>query len=141
VKILFIASEVVPFAKTGGLADVAGALPKELTKLGHEVIVVMPRYGNINKADYDAVLAVSNLEVHIGNESINGAAYSAIIPGSKTPIYFIENDQLFGRAGLYGDAGEDYPDNDERFIYFSRAALLLAKRLNWKPDVVHCHDS
>jgi starch synthase len=139
-KILFVASEVIPFAKTGGLADVAGALPKELTKLGHEVIVVMPRYRNINKADYSATLEVSNLEVHLGNTSINGSAYKAIIPGAKTPIYFIENDFLFDRAGLYGEAGGDYSDNDERFIYFSRAALLLVKHLNWKPDVIHCHD-
>ena len=139
-KILFVASEVIPFAKTGGLADVAGALPKELTKLGHEVIVVMPRYRNINKADYNATLEVSNLEVHIGKDSIKGSAYKAIIPGAKTPIYFIENDFLYDRAGLYGEAGEDYADNDDRFIFFSRAALLLAKRLNWKPDVIHCHD-
>ncbi len=139
-KILFVASEVVPFAKTGGLADVAGALPKELTKLGHEVIVVMPRYKNINKEAYGATLEVSNLEVHLGKVTISGAAYSACIPGSKTPIYFIENDQFYNRDGLYGDASGDYPDNDERFIYFSRAALLLAKRLNWKPDVIHCHD-
>lgn len=137
-KILFVASEVVPFAKTGGLADVAGALPKELTKLGQEVIIVMPRYKNINKDD--ATLEVSNLEVHIGKKVIGGAAYKAVVPGSKTIIYFIENNQLYDRDGLYGENGADYIDNDERFIYFSRAALLLAKRLNWKPDVIHCHD-
>ncbi len=139
-KILFVASEVVPFAKTGGLADVAGALPKELTKLGHEVVVVMPRYKNIDKEQIKAEIAFENLEVHVGKNALNGAAYVAKVPGSKTPIYFIENNDLYDRDGLYGENGADYADNDDRFVYFSRAALLLAKRMNWKPDVIHCHD-
>lgn len=113
-KILFVSSEVFPFSKTGGLADVAGALPAELTKLGHEVKVVTPRY--------------------------RGLPNESTLPNSKTKVYFIENDDLYARDGLYQQAGVDYEDNAQRFIYFSRATLELCKQLDWKPDVIHCND-
>jgi starch synthase len=139
-KVLFVASEVIPFAKTGGLADVAGALPKELTKLGKDVRVVMPKYKNIDLNSLDSSLEIENLSIHIGDEIITSSVYKCFIPGSNTPIFFIENDELYNRDSLYGDNGQDFFDNDIRFIYFSRAALLLIKMLDWKPDVIHCHD-
>jgi starch synthase len=139
-KILFVSSEVIPFSKTGGLADVAGSLPAELSRLGHEVKVVTPRYKGVDKEKFGLKLAVSDLKVKLGESELNGAAYVSTLAGSKTPIYFIENDDLYGRDGLYQKAGVDYEDNAERFIYFSRATLDLCERLDWKPDVVHCND-
>ncbi|OGI12376.1 MAG: starch synthase [Candidatus Margulisbacteria bacterium GWF2_35_9] len=141
-KILFLSSEVIPFAKTGGLADVAGALPKALSKIGHDVVVVMPRYRQVNKEKYNLQLALTDLVVEVGDKQINGAAFSSVIPDSKTKVYFIENNDLYDRDGLYQVPGtdKDYIDNDERFIYFSRAALDMCKRLNWKPDIIHCND-
>ncbi len=118
----------------------AGALPAELTKLGHEVKVFTPRYKVVDKEKFKLKLAVSDLKVELGENEYNGAAYVSTLPGSKTNIYFIENDALYDRDGLYQQAGLDYKDNAQRFIYFSRTALDLCKKLDWKPDVVHCND-
>lgn len=139
-RILFVSSEVMPFSKTGGLADVAGALPAELTKLGHEVKVVTPRYKCVDKDNFGLKLAVSDINITLGEDTYAGAAYVSTLPGSKTNVYFIENDEFYQRDGLYQKAGEDYEDNASRFIYFSRAALDLCKRLDWRPDVIHCND-
>jgi len=141
-KILFVSSEVIPFAKTGGLADVAGSLPKALSKSGHDVTVIMPRYKQVDKEKYNLQLALTDLKVEIGKDEINGAAYSSVLPGSKTKVYFVENNDLFDRDGLYQIPGtdDDYTDNDDRFVYFSRAALDICKRLDWKPDIIHCND-
>lgn len=117
-KIVFCASEVVPFAKTGGLADVCGSLPPAIEKLGHEVIIITPRY----KA---STVSLPSPVVRIGE---------------NVKVYFIEHAQYFGREGLYGDAQGDYKDNLERFAYFCHASLKLLKELKFKPDVVHCHD-
>ncbi len=140
-NILFIASEVAPFAKSGGLADVAGALPKALQKLGHDVRVVMPRYYDVDKKKYD-------LKAHEGALCINMGPlgklcveiYKAKIPKSKVSIYFIEYDDFFERKGLYDENGIAYEDNAERFILLSKAAMELAKRLDFHPDVIHAHD-
>lgn len=117
-KIVFCASEVVPFAKTGGLADVCGSLPPALEKLGHEVIIITPRY----KA---SKISMPSPIVRIGE---------------NVKVYFIEHSQYFGREGLYGDASGDYKDNLERFAYFCHAALKLLKEIKFRPDIVHCHD-
>ncbi len=140
-KILYVSSEVIPFAKTGGLADVAGALPNELTKLGHEVVVVMPLYQQISKEKYNLKLAVSDISIDIGSEQKECAVYKGVLPGGKTATYFIENKEYFDRKGLYQDAdSKDYADNAQRFIFFSRAVLELCKKLNWRPDVINCND-
>jgi len=115
-KIVMCASEVVPFAKTGGLADVAGALPLALEKLNHEVIIIMPKYKSISCPGEYATL------------------------GENIKVYFIENDAYFNRPGLYGEKAGDYPDNLDRFSFFSRKALDLLKKINYKPDCIHCHD-
>ncbi|MFA5089864.1 MAG: glycogen synthase GlgA [Candidatus Omnitrophota bacterium] len=125
-KIAICASEVVPFAKTGGLADVAGALPLALEKLGEEVIVVMPGYKFIPRDKFK----IQRLS--------NDISYTLIGKGIK--VYFIENDKYYGRDGLYGDKNGDYPDNLERFSYYSRRSLALFKEINFKPDVIHMHD-
>ncbi|MCX7926843.1 MAG: glycogen synthase GlgA [Candidatus Omnitrophica bacterium] len=126
-KIVMIASEVVPFAKTGGLADVVGALPVALEKLGEEAIVIMP--------GYKCVHTVKNPQVKSFTE---GISYSKI--GKNVLVYFIENKEYFDRDGLYGDKTGDYKDNLERFSYFCKKALELLKQIKFKPDIIHCHD-
>ena len=125
-KIVMAASEVVPFAKTGGLADVAGALPLALEELGAEVIIIMPAY----KALKCSKSKIQNLNA--------GVSYSSI--GKNIKVYFIENEAFFFRDGLYQDKGVDYPDNLERFAFFCKRSLQLLKEINFKPDVIHVHD-
>jgi starch synthase len=140
-NILLAASEVVPFAKSGGLADVAGALPKALKKLGHDVRVVMPRYYIVDKEKYNLKLIEGPLGVPMGNmQEAWASVYEGRLPESDVPVYFIEHDGFFGRKGLYDEDGRGYDDNDVRFIFFSKAVMQLAKKLRFKPDVIHTND-
>ena len=125
-KIVMCASEVVPFAKTGGLADVTGALPLALEEEGHDVIIVMPRY----KAIQDSKFKIQRLK--------NNISYS--VTGKNIKVYFIENDNYFNRDALYGDKTGDYKDNLDRFSYYCKRALELLKEINFKPDIMHVHD-
>jgi len=115
-KVLLCSSEVVPFAKTGGLADVAGSLPLCLKKLKVDVRVAMPKYSCVKAAGTKAKM------------------------GKDIPVYFIENEGYFARPNLYGTPLGDYPDNLDRFSFFSKAVLELLKKENFKPDVIHCND-
>ncbi len=140
-NILMAASEVVPFAKSGGLADVAGALPKALRALGHDVRVVMPRYDAVDREKYALRRMEGSLGVPMGSA---GEAWAAVdegrLPGSDVPVYFIEHEGFFGRPGLYDEEGVAYGDNDIRFIFFSKAVMQLAKKLRFRPDVIHAND-
>ncbi len=133
-RILFLSAEVVPYAKTGGLADVAGSLPKALKDLGHDVRVCMPRYGRVEPSRFNLERALEPFEV-----SMNAAAEPVSVMvghiGRGVPVYLIDNERYFGREGIYG-----YPDDGERFILFCRAAMEMLKRLEWQPDVLHCND-
>jgi len=140
-NILIAASEVAPFAKSGGLADVAGALPKALRTLGHDVRVVMPRYYIIDKEQYALKALDGSLGVPMGSMGEAWAGvFEGVLPGSDVPIYFIEHEGFFGRKGLYDEGGEGYSDNDNRFIFFSKAVMQLAKKLHFKADVIHAND-
>lgn len=133
-RILFVASEGLPFSKTGGLADVIEALPKALVAGGHEVAVVLPRY---RKTPTKGVV-VSSLTVPMGAS----LRFPAILDGTRVngvQYFFVDDPEYFDREQLYGAAGADYPDNAERFAEFARASIELAKQV-WKPDVIHCHD-
>lgn len=134
-----ISSECVPFAKTGGLADVVGVLPKVLVKLGHEVIVVIPRYSQIDGARHKLRLALSPMGVWMGNAEEWCAVSVTSEPGF--PVYFIDSKKYFDRWGLYHDAAfNDYLDNPRRFGFLARAALQLCKDIGFAPDIVHAHD-
>jgi starch synthase len=143
-KIFFAASEVVPFAKTGGLADVASALPKHLKLLGHDVRVVMPKYGSIKDTKFRLreVIRMKNIEVPLGNKTYVISVKSAFIPGTKVQVYFVDYPDYFDRDSLYVNpkTGTDWKDNPERFLLFSRSILEIAKTLSWQPDVIHCND-
>jgi starch synthase len=140
-KILVLSSEVAPFAKIGGLADVCGSLPKALAALGHEVRVVMPAYRPIEEYQAAGRLGVKAssraLNVPLGKGLLPAGVFEATLPGSDVPIYFVAERNLFGgRDWHYG-----YWDDPYRFAFFSRAALDLAiAAMDWRPDVVHAHD-
>ncbi len=140
-NILLAASEVVPFAKSGGLADVSGALPKALRDLGHDIRVVMPRYYIVDIEKYGLKKMEGSLGVPMGSMGEAWASvYEGVLPGSDVPVYFIEHEAFFGRKGLYDEGGEGYADNDNRFIFFSKAVMQLAKKLRFRPDVIHVND-
>ncbi len=141
-KILMVASEAVPFAKTGGLADVAGILPKFLRELGHDVRVVMPLYADIDQWKYHLEPIPGAMGVWMG---ALGELWCEVresrLPNSDVPIYFIEYDRFFNRKGLYNEPdGQGFMDNDNRFVFLSRAALQVCKKLHFSPDIVHCND-
>ena len=121
-KIAMIASEVVPFAKTGGLADVAGALPLVLEDCGQDVIIIMPRYKCVTSGKFK----LSRVSKDVSNATI----------GKNIKVYFIENDLYFNRDGLYVDKNGDYKDNLDRFSYFCTRALDLLKEINFsRPSI------
>jgi starch synthase len=133
-KILYASAEVVPFAKTGGLADVAGALPKVLAQMGHDVRIVMPRYSSIDGAKYGLRPVLPPFRIPHGNDYIEiSIEQSDAIPGVTT--YFIRNDYLYDRPGLYGQ-----PDDDHRFVAYCRGIMELIHQLGWAPDVINCND-
>lgn len=140
-SILLAASEVVPFAKSGGLADVSGALPKALHALGHDVRVVMPRYYVVDKEKYGLKALEGSLGVPMGSlGELWANVLEGVLPGSDVPVYFIDYEAFFGRKGLYDEEGKGYEDNDNRFLFFSKAVMQLAKKLRFKPDVIHTND-
>jgi starch synthase len=137
-KIAFLASEAIPYAKTGGLADVAGALPKYLNKLGVDDRLFMPLYREVRKKGLPLETVLDRVEVDLGGRKKVFAVKAH--SGSGFPAYFIEEDEYFDRDFLYGTAAGDYPDNGERFGFFSLAVLETIKRLRFAPDILHCHD-
>jgi starch synthase len=136
--VLFVASECAPFAKTGGLGDVVGALPKALARLGIDVRVVMPLYAGMPWDAFETLEGV--LTVPTGLGPAYGAVRLGRLPRSDVRLYCLEHRRYFDRPYLYGPPGEAYADNLERFTFLSRGALELCKALGWTPDVVHAHD-
>ncbi|MBU0600371.1 glycogen synthase GlgA [bacterium] len=136
-KILLAASEAVPFAKTGGLADVAGTLPQNLKKQDPslDIRVILPKYKSIQ--DQDLKLEGS-FKVKIGPSTKKVTIKSKVFHG--VPFYFVQNDSYFHRDGLYGTCEDAYPDNAARFALFSQAVLKLLKLIDWFPEVIHCND-
>ena len=134
-KILMVASEAVPFAKSGGLADVVGSLPPALAARGEEVAVVMPRYRGVRLSSADRV--AERLAVWFGPASYPFEVHVAVEKG--VPFFLVDCPPLFDRDGLYGTNGQDYPDNHLRFAFFSRAVLEVLRFL-FRPRVIHCHD-
>lgn len=138
-KIAMISSECVPFAKSGGLADVVGALPKALRALGHEVIVIVPRYTHIDGQKHNLRLLLSPMGVPMGDTEEWCAVHTTVSDGLS--FYFIESNKYFDRYALYHDAEfNDYQDNPRRFGFFTRAALQLCRDIRFAPDIVHAHD-
>lgn len=133
-KILFMAAEMVPFAKTGGVSEVTYALPKALRAMGHDVRVAMPRYGRIDPTKFGLRPLLSNLAIPIDDHSEPVTVMTTEVEGDL-PVYFIDSLKYFGRENLYG-----YPDDGERFVFYSRGSMEMLKALEWKPDIIHLND-
>jgi starch synthase len=136
--ILFAASECVPYVKTGGLADVVGAVPREVVKLGHRATVYLPYYRQVREKAPDKKEVIRSLTIPF--ESYN--RFASVRDGGEhegVQFYFVDCPELFDREALYSTPAGDYPDNWERFALFSRAVLEAAKQLGI-PDIFHVHD-
>src|SRR5262249_15315279 len=132
-RILMVGSEAVPYAKTGGLADVLGALPRALARLGHDVDVVLPRYRSI-----DAGEPIGRLTVPVGPQSVDAYVFQARTDGVR--FVFIDQPRYFDREFPYGVGNDDYPDNAERFVFLARAALMWAGSTGAPYATLHAHD-
>ncbi len=135
---IFVSAEVSPFAKAGGLADVASAFPRALSALGVDVRVIMPKYRGVEKKTQ--LEEVARFPVPVGRTDSECIAYRGRLPGSDVPVFFLGNDHYFDRAQIYGEGGGDYPDALERFVFLSRGALKLCEELDWQVDIVHAND-
>jgi starch synthase len=132
-NVLFAVAEASPLIKVGGLGDVAGSLPRALRQLGHDVRIIMPRYGLINLGGYELTLQSSfNLPFMGGQEDIG---ISQLLLEGGTPVYLVENERYFSRPAVYGET-----DDLERFLLFSLVVIEASKKLGWQPDIFHCHD-
>jgi starch synthase len=142
-KILMVSSEAVPWAKTGGLADMVSALSINLAKLGHEVKIIIPRYYSIDRGSLKLVPGA--MGTPMGGIEEWSAIYTTDMPGTtkKNPgqVRFIDHEIFFGRDGIYGNSTEtDFIGNPRRFIFFCRAAFQLCRKIGWYPDILHAHD-
>ena len=142
-----VSSEAVPYAKTGGLADVAGVLPFELAKLGHDVILLLPHYGCLSESG-QSFHSVCQLQVTTPHGLVDTSIEEDVIPVGKgdcrVRVWTIRNDAFFDRPGLYQDHGVDYTDNLDRFSFFCRATIEVMAYLRtgcrWNTDILHLHD-
>jgi starch synthase len=150
-RVLLASSEVAGFAKTGGLADVAAALPRALAKLGNQVAVVMPLYSAVRRSGAAIEGTGIVLPVAMGNRVLACRVFRSRLHNSVVPLYLIEHQPFFERddpaqgrslyqQSMYGGYKSDYPDNAERFVFFSRAVLELVPHLGFTPDVLHAND-
>jgi len=139
-KILIAASEAFPFCKTGGLADVVGSLSQFFSRIDgvSNVILFLPKYRNVGGGAFSLKACGGSYIVPVGSKFENASLYN--VQWGKVSVYFVDNPKYFDRPGLYRSPSKDYEDNDERFIFFSRAVLEGAKFLGFKPDIIHCHD-
>jgi starch synthase len=139
-NILFASSEVVPFARTGGLADVSAALPAALERLGQNVVVVVPAYKSVFKSGFNLKDTGSRFPVPVGNKTVLAKIWKGKIPESDVPVYFVQQDDYFDRNELYTENGYDYSDNCERFVFFCRAVMEMISVMNFKVDILHSND-
>jgi len=138
-KILMVASEVLPYAKTGGLADVVRSLSSVLAERGHQATIVLPYYREVQKRFPEIEPVGVNVRIDMSGRMEIAKALRHSVSHNLT-AYFVANDKYYDRDELYGDASGDYEDNAERFIFFDRAVVAICEAMNYRPDIVHCHD-
>lgn len=134
-KILMASSEIAPFAKAGGLADVVGSLPPALKRLGCDIRLIMPLYGAINREKYKIKKIYSNIAVLSGNKIFKINLWQAKLPGSSVSVYFTEAPKYFKAVKIYTNINDS-----ERFLFFSLACLSALPAVKFRPDIIHCHD-
>lgn len=138
-RLLLASSEVHPYSKSGGLADMVAALAKSLGRAGHQVGLVTPLYRGI-RAKFPGLTRLDYfLEVPLGSAQVRADVWT-MSPSNGLTIYFIDRPEFFDRPGLYNENNRDYPDNSARFLFFSKCVVHLARYLTWKPEMVHVHD-
>lgn len=139
IRVGFCTPEAVPFAKTGGLADVAGALPRALADAGCDVRIILPGYGSIDRSAF-GFRPIGEAAVPVGGKLAPVQFFESTLPNTAVPVYLIGNRHYFDRPGLYGEGGQDYPDSLERFTVFCRGTLALLRHVRWSPQVLHSQD-
>ncbi len=145
-SILFVSSEVVPFAKTGGLADVSAALPQVVREMGHDIRIIMPKFAAVSDRKFKIhdIKRLTDIPVELDDRTFLASVKSSFLSNIKTKVqvYFISNDTLYCRSDLYVDpkTKEAWPDNDDRFIFFCRGVIQTLILLGWKPDIIHLND-
>jgi len=140
-KILMVTSEAAPFAKAGGLADAVSSLAVELSRMGHDVRLFLPRYYFIDAEKEKLLRHPAPLGIPMGTGEEWAGVYEGRLPRSEVPVYFLDHEASYGRDGIYGTRNEPFfADNTARFALFSRAAFQLCRHLGWIPDVIHSHD-
>jgi starch synthase len=139
IRVLFASSEIAPFAKTGGLADVCEALPKALVSLGVQPTLVLPLYRSVKEGGWDLEVVMEDLPVQVGEAEIKADIHQGQLT-EEIPVFFVQHDEFFDRSFLYGTSKGDYVDNAQRFCFVSRAVLALSEALKQRWDVIHCHD-
>jgi starch synthase len=143
-RILYLSSEVAPFVKNGRIAEIAGALPKALFEMGHDIRVMMPKYGTISERKYTLreVIRLKEIPIQQGDAQFIVNAKSAFLPETKVQVYFLDYKPYFDKLDLSLDAktGQETADNALRFILFCRAALETSKLLHWDPQLIFCND-
>jgi starch synthase len=137
-KIAFASSEVFPYAKTGGLADVAGSLPNKLSKLGHDVKIFLPKYKSVGEIEHGLhyVWDIGEIPIRVAGHIHSVHVHKAKLHRSDVDVYFVDCPHYFHRNKIYTND----PDEDERFILFSKGIIEILQRLKWSPDIIHCND-
>src|SRR5262245_21908441 len=138
-KLLLASSEVHPYSKSGGLADMVGALAKALGREGHRVGVVTPLYRGMRERFPKMLWFDYQLNLPLGFEWVLAQVFT-LEPSEGVTVYFVDCPRFFDRPGLYNENHTDYADNAHRFVYFSKCAAHLARYLSWQPELVHVHD-
>ncbi len=140
-NIVYLTTEAVPFAKTGGLADVCGALPSRVSALGHQAAVIMPAFRSVRQSSETIESTDISFAISMSPSKLIGCRLlKGKLPDGDVPVWFIDQPRYFDRDSLYGTPQGDFPDNAERFAFFCRAALQAILRIGWSVDIVHCND-
>jgi len=139
-RILHVASEAFPLAKSGGLGDVIGALPSALARLGESTAIFLPAYSWILEGEFKVEDLGVAVEVPTGTDPIRARLLRTVLRGNGVPVFLFHAEKLFDRADLYGEGGKEYPDNPLRFGVFARGALEAARALDWPVEILHAHD-
>ncbi|HPS63995.1 MAG TPA: glycogen synthase GlgA [Ignavibacteria bacterium] len=145
-KVLFVTSEVFPYSKTGGLADVSNSLPRSLNALKNEVRIISPKYGPLDerRLQIHEIKRLKDLKMNMNGVQKRFSIKSSFIHGknTKAQIYLLENNDFFKNKGIYYNprTKKEFSNNDERFLFFSKTVLEILEILQWEPDVIHCND-
>ncbi len=145
-NVLFVTSEVFPYSKTGGLADVSNSLPQALNSLGNDVRIISPKYGQLDerRLQIHEIKRLKELKIDVNGKETKFSIKSSFIHGknTKAQMYLMESLDYFKNKGIYQNSitKKDFPNNDERYLFFCKAVIEILEILQWKPDVIHCND-